>query len=157
MILLIGVVVWEAIDLKGMYGKIASARSEDADDADQRLASLRGQLVDYRGYIENLEELALWQPETDPMSWLTQQADDSDVQIIGVEHQPVEDISGYQHVPVKITVRGDYNPLGRFINKLEYSPNAVRIDSFRIRRKQYTPEHITMDLSLSYFQKLEKP
>jgi hypothetical protein len=170
-LLLVTTIVWGATALKETYEKIDSTRSKGAEDTGQRLASLRARLANHREYIENLERLVLWPPGSDLMSWLTQQANESEVRIIGVEHPPVEKVSSshprrtrgptreipeYRHVPVKITVTGGYNLLGRFINKLEHCPNAIRIDSFRMRRKEYTPEHTTMDLSLSYFQKVEK-
>ena len=155
-LLLIITIVWGAVDLNEINEKIASARSEDAHDVSGLLVSLQKRLADHRQRIENLERFALWPPGADLMSWLTQQESDLDVRIIGVEHPPVEEVSQYQHIPVKITIRGDYNPLGKFINKLERSPSKVRIDSFRIRRKEYTPEHIIMDLSLSYLQKMER-
>ena len=157
LVLLLGItIIWAVADLKGTYEKIASARSDDADSIDFRIASLQKRIANHRAHLEGLEKLTLWPPEADIMSWLTQQADDSDVRIIGVEHLPVEQMSGYQNIPVKIIIRGDYNPLGRFINSLEHSPNAIRIDSLRIRRKEYTPEHVIMELSMSYFQKVEE-
>ena len=156
-LLLITTIVWEVVAIKGMYEKIASAKPEDAHDVSRRLVSLEKRRADHRQRIESLEKLALWPPEADLMSWLSSQANDSDVTIIGVEHPPVEKVSEYQHIPVEITIRGDYNSLGRFINKLEHSPpNKVRIDSFRVRRKEYTPEHVTTELSLSYFQEMER-
>jgi Tfp pilus assembly protein PilO len=89
------------------------------------------------------------------MLWVTQQADGLDVSIIGVERLPAKYVSVYSYMPINITVRGDYNPLGRFISNLERSPNMVRIDSFRIKRKEHTPEQVVMELSLSYFQRAE--
>ncbi len=151
-ILLVFTIVWAGIELKREYDKIAAAKLRDRDDMSQRLASIQKRIAGQRDYIRNLEEVALWPSEEDPMSWFTQQANDSNVSIIGVEHTAVEQIPEYRHVPVKITLRGDYNPLGRFINKLEHSQNMVRIDSLRIRYNEYAPEHITMELSLSYFQ-----
>ena len=155
-VLLIATIVWGAVDLKKTHERIASARSASADDAGWRLASIQGKFANHREHIENLEKLALWPSGAVPMSWLTQQVNGSDIQIVGVEHPPVEKVSEYRHVPVKLSVRGNYNSLGRFINKLEHSPYAVRINSLRIRRKEYTPEHVTMDLSLSYFQTVEE-
>ena len=152
--LLIFIIVWLSAEINGAYEKIDSAKSGDADNINQHPASLQKRIANYREQIEKLEKFAIWQPGADVMSWLTQQANKSGVGIIGVEHLPTEEFAEYQHIPIKITIRGDYNPLGRFINKLEHSPNAVRINSFRIKRKEYTPKHITMDLSLSYFQKV---
>ncbi len=154
-ILLVFTIVWAGIELKREYDKIAAAKQRDRDDMSQRLASIQKRIAGQRDYIRNLEEVALWPSEEDPMSWFTQQANDSNVSIIGVEHTAVEQIPEYHHVPVKITLRGDYNPLGRFINKLEHSQNMVRIDSLRIRYNEYAPEHITMELSLSYFQRIK--
>jgi len=155
-LLLITTIVWGAVDLKRLYEKIDSAGSEDAYDVSQRLVSLQKRLADQRQYIESLEKLALWPSEVDLMSWLTGQANEASVRIIGVEHPPVEEVSEYQHITVKVTITADYNPLGRFINRLEHSPSKVRIDSFRMRRVEYTPEHVVMDLSLSYLQKAER-
>ncbi len=154
-ILLVFTIVWAGIELKREYDKIAAAKLRDRDDMSQRLASIQKRIAGQRDYIRNLEEVALWPSEEDPMSWFTQQANDSNVSIIGVEHTAVEQIPEYHHVPVKITLRGDYNPLGKFINRLEHSQNMVRIDSLRIRYNEYTPEHITMELSLSYFQRIK--
>lgn len=151
-LLLIAIIAWELADLRGIYRKIASVRSESSDDPGQILLSLQQQVASQRKYLESLEKIAIWQPGLDLMTWLTQQADALNVKIIGLEQKPVEKLLEYQRVPFSITVRGDYNPLGRFINKLEHSPNAVRIDSLRIRRKESTPEYITTDISLSYFQ-----
>jgi hypothetical protein len=154
-ILLVFTIVWAAIELKREYDRIAIAKLKDKDDPSRRLASIQKRIAGHREYIKSLEEVALWPSEEDPMSWFTQQANDSNVSIIGVEHPAVEQVPEYHYVPVKITLRGDYNPLGRFINKLERSQNMVRIDSLRIRYNEYAPEHITMELSLSYFQRIE--
>jgi len=155
-ILLVFTIVWAGIELKREYDRIAIAKLKDKDDMSQRLASIQKRIAGQRDYIKDLEKVALWPPEEDPMSWFTQQANDSNVSIIGVEHPAVEQIPEYHHIPVKITLRGDYNPLGRFINKLEHSQNMVRIDSLRIRHNEYAPEHITMELSLSYFQRIKR-
>lgn len=152
-LLLIVTIVWAVVELKDRYERISAARSENIDEPGRRLMSLQTRIADRKKHIESLERLALLPVETSFMAWLTQQADDLGISIIGVEHPPVESVSEYQHVPVKITVRGDYNPLGSFINKIERFQSVVRIDSFRIRRKEYTPEHVIMDLSLSYFQR----
>jgi hypothetical protein len=153
-IILVFTIVWAAIELKREYDRIAVAKLRDEDDPNRRLASIQKRIAGHRDYIKSLEKVALWPSEEDPMSWFTQQANDSNVSIIGVEHPVVEQLPEYNHVPVKITLRGDYNPLGRFINKLERSQNMVRIDSLRIRYNEYAPENITMELSLSYFQRI---
>ena len=51
-------------------------------------------------------------------------------------------------------LRGDFHPLGRFINQIERSSSVIRINSMRIHRKEYTPEHVVTDLSIAYFQKV---
>ena len=130
--------------------------SKNPDQARQ-LTLLQERIAGQREKLAGIENLTLWPTNSDPMMWLTQQADDTGVRIIGVEHLPVEQTSIYQNVPVTITIRGDYNPLGRFINKLERSAKSLRINSLRIRRRKYTPEHVVMDLSLSYFQKMGEP
>ncbi len=154
-VLLIAAVIWKAADLKDAYEKIASTKSGDSDDAEQRLESLQKKLADQKRRAENLEKFALWQTGEDFMSWLTQQADDSSVRIIGVERSPVEKVQEYRHVPVNITAAGDYSALGRFVNQLERSSSKIRINSFRMRRKKETSAQVTMDISLSYFQKAE--
>ena len=89
-LLLIITIAWAAMDLNGVYEKIASARSGGDDGAARRLASLQKQIARYKKHVENLEELALWPPGVNLMAWLTQQANDLDVRIIGVEHLPIE-------------------------------------------------------------------
>ena len=151
--LLMVTIVLAGVELKKSYGRLDSAQSDDTNSIDLQLASLQKQIDSRRAHLSGLEKLTLWESETEFMSWVTQQADDTGVRVIGVEHLPVERESAYRNIPVKVTIRGDYNPLGRFINRLEHSPSAIKINSMRIRRKEYTPEHVTMDLSMSYFQK----
>ncbi len=158
--LLIVTAIWLSVDLKGVYERInkriTSSGSESGTDAERRLTALQRELANRGEYIDNLEKRTLWQSDADLMSWLTGQANDSDVKIIGVERLPAEEILEYQRIRVKLTVTGDYGSLGSFLNKVERSPNAVKVDSFRMRRKEDAPEDVTMDLSLSYFRKLEK-
>lgn len=153
-LLLIFSIVWGGIELKGSYEELASARSDDTNSVTSQLLSLQKRIETHTAHLSDLEQLTLWKSDSDFMSWVTQQTDDTGVQVIGVEHLPVEQESDYQGISVTITIRGDYNPLGRFINKLERSPSAIKINSMRIRRKEYTPEHVVMDLSISYFQKV---
>ena len=155
-LLLIVAIFWAVTELKGTYEKIASVESGDNDQASRQLTLLQERIAGQGEKLAEIEKLALWQPDSDPMEWLIHQADDTGVRIIGVEHLPVERASIYQNTPVTITVRGDYNPLGRFINRLERSSSALRINSLRIRRREYTPENVVMDLSLSYFHKVKK-
>jgi hypothetical protein len=155
-ILFIAIIIWEVVEIKRLRSDINSISSNDVNNSLQSLISIQSKISERVEHIENLEESALWGNKDDPVSWITHQADASMVKVIGVEHIPAEQVSEYQHTTVKIIVQGDYNPLGRFINLLERSPNALKINSFRIKRKEYTPEHIIMDLSLSYFHKPEK-
>jgi len=152
-ILIIFTIIWAAIELKDKHEKIAYEKPKDAELTDQELASLKKRIQDQRELLNRLEKSNLWSKDQDLVSWLNQQANASDTRIIGVEHPPSEKLSEYRRVYVKITVRGDYNPLGRFVNRLEYSPNAIHIDSFRIKRRDYSPEYVAMDIWLSYLQK----
>lgn len=156
-LLLVVTIVWAVTELKGTYAQIASVDSKDPDHASRQLTLLQERIAGQREKLAGIENLTLWPKDSDPIMWLTQQADDTGVRIIGVEHLPVEQASIYQNIPVTITISGDYNPLGRFINKLEHSSNLLRINSLRIRRRKYTLEHTVMDLSLSYFQKMGEP
>jgi Tfp pilus assembly protein PilO len=153
-LMLIFSIVWGAYALKGSYEELASARSGDTTSVTSQLLSLQKRIDAHTVNLSGLEQLILWESDSDFMSWVTHQADDTGVQGIGVEHLPVEGESDYWEIPIIVTIRGDYNPLGRFINQLEHSPNAVRINSMRIRRKEHTPEYMVMELSVSYFQKV---
>ena len=153
-LLLMVTIVLAGIELKEAYDELDSVRSDDTNSVDLNLVSLQKRIEAHRVHLSGLEKLTLWESETEFMLWVTQQADDTEVRIIGVEHLPVEQVSDYRSIPVRVTIRGDYNPLGRFINRLERSPRAILINSLRIRRKEYTPEHMIMDLSTSYFQKV---
>ena len=153
-LLLMVTIVLAGIELKESYDELDAARSDDTQSVDLNLVSLQKRIEARKAHLSGLEKLTLWESETEFMSWVTQQADDTGVRVIGVDHLPVEQVSDYRNIPVNVTIRGDYNPLGRFINRLEHSPSAIKINSMRIRRKEYTPEHVTMDLSMSYFQKV---
>lgn len=152
-LLLIFSIVWGGIEFKRSYEELSSARSDDAGSVTSQLLSIQKRIDAQTAHLSGLEQFTLWESDSDFMSWITQQADDTGVQVIGVERQPVEQESDYRGIPVTVTIRGDYNPLGRFINNLERSTNAIKINSMRIRRKEHTPEYMVMDLSISYFQK----
>ncbi|MFC1716760.1 type 4a pilus biogenesis protein PilO [Candidatus Poribacteria bacterium] len=152
-LLLIFTIVWGGMELKGSYEELSSVRAGDTSSTTTQLLSLQKRIDTHRTNLSDLERLTLWKSDSDFMSWVTQQADGTGVRVIGVEHQPVEQESDYHGIPVTITIRGDYNPLGRFINQLERSPSAIRINSMRIRRKEHPPQYMVMDLSMSYFQR----
>ena len=71
------------------------------------------------------------EPRTDPLSWLTQQADELGLKVAGVERLPTSKVLEYEQVPINITVKGDYNLLGMFINRLE------RFSFHRVTRTEY--------------------
>jgi hypothetical protein len=156
-LLLVFTATWAVVEIKGIYERMASMESRDSDTISQQLGVLQERIANQKERLEVLEKMALWPSDSDPMTWLTQQADDTGVQFIGVKHLPVERVSDYQSTSVNITIRGDYDPLGRFLNMLERSTNAMQINSLRIRRKEYGPEQLVMDLSLSYLRKAGKP
>jgi len=153
-LLLILSIVWGVIELKRSYEELSSARSGDTSSTTAQLSSLQKRIESHTAHLSGLEQLTLWKSDSDFMFWITQQADDTGVQVIGVEHQPVEQESDYLSIFVTMTIRGNYHPLSMFINSLERSPSAIKINSMRIRRKEHTPEHVVMDLSMSYFQKV---
>jgi len=156
-VVLMATLFWQISTFKRIYEKITAKKIDSSDNADQNLAFLQKKLEAQERRAKNLEKLALWQTGEDLMSWLTKQADGSNVQIVGVEHPPAKKELDYHHVPVKITVTGYYNSLSRFVNRLEQSSSRIRIDSFRMRRKEEASEYATLDLSLSYFQRATKP
>ena len=148
---------WQISTFKRIYEKITARETDSSDNVDQNLAFLQKKLEAQERRAKNLEKLALWQTGEDLMSWLTKQADGSGVRLIGVEHPPARKELDYYHVPVKITVTGYYNSLSRFVNRLEQSSSRIKIDSFRMRRKEQTSEYATLDLSLSYFRRATEP
>ena len=153
-LLLIVSIAWGAFALRRSYEELSSVRADDTSSVAAQLASLQERIDAHTYHLSGIEHRTLWDSESDFMSWVTKQADDTGVQIIGVEHLPAEDESDYRSVSVNVTIRGDYHPLGRFINQIERSSSVIRINSMRIHRKEYTPEHVVTDLSIAYFQKV---
>lgn len=147
--LLIVMIAWAILSLRKDYEKITAIDVKGSEDLIQYIAATQKNIASQREYIKKLEKIALWPIQADIMSWLTQQADNLSVKVIGVEYLPVEKLSKYQSININLSVRGNYNDLGRFINALERSPYAVGINSFRMLRKESTPEYITMNISLS--------
>ena len=152
-VLLIIVIVFEILDIRSQRKKLSQAKSMMPGTASYDPTSLRKAVVEHEKCVDRLEILALWSSEQDFVSWLTIQADDSGVQIVGLEYLPVYNKPQYRQVSVMVTLRGTYNPLGRFINRLERSSNMIKIDSLNALCKDSTPDQITMSLWLSYFQK----
>lgn len=154
-ILLIIVTIWEIISLKENYKKIADTKSDDDDTITKRLEYLQKEVNYQANIIGKIENIAIWDQENDPLLWISRQAARSVVNIVGIEHFPPEKSSNYERIPVNIVVRGDYNALGKFINKLERAEKKLRIDSLRARYKEHKPEELTMDVLISYFIKSE--
>ena len=151
--LLVVLITWQIMDLKVTYQKIAFIRSKGTVDSKDYLTLLQKGAAKQKEYLDYVEKVSLWQPGIDPLSWLTQQADELGLKVTRIEHPPTVKISEYEQVLINITIRGDYNLLGIFINKLERSTNAFRIDSLRMGRKESFPDQTIMALSLSYFRK----
>jgi len=161
------ILFWMSISLKKNYEKLGSIESESADNPVSHLLALQKQISSQKEHLENLEKNGLWPKNLDVLSWLTKQADDSNVKIIGVDYPPAEENLKYHNINISLNVRGDYNPLAIFINKLERSQNPILISSLRIKRKESAfsakysanalaePEYVTMEISLSCFKKLE--
>ena len=153
----------------GVFKSIFSMGREPVDDTDgeeslertilreEQQEALQQDISEQEQRLAELEESAIWSPDSDPLSWLTQQLDDAKLKIIGVERLPEEVISEYKRIPIKVTVRGDYHALSRFVNKLERSNKALKIESFRMRRKEQASGQSEINLSLSYYQKVENP
>ena len=89
-LLLVVSVAWGAFALRRAYEELSSARSDDTSSAAAQLASLQGRIKAHTANLSGIEQHTLWESDTDFMSWVTQQADDTGVQVIGVERQPVD-------------------------------------------------------------------
>ena len=116
--------------------------------------SLQKDTAKQKEYLDYIEKSTLWQSGTDPLSWLTQQADGLGIQVTGVDRLPITKVLEYGQMPINITIKGNYNLLGMFINRLERSANAFKIESLRTGRKESSPDQTTMILSLSYFRRV---
>ena len=149
-LLLVVLITGQIMYLKVTYRKIAFIGTVDSKDY---LTSLQEGAAKQKEYLDYVEKVSLWQPGIDPLSWLTQQADELGLKVTRVECPPTVKISEYEQVLINVTIRGDYNLLGIFINKLERSTNAFRIDSLRMGRKESSPDQTIVALSLSYFRK----
>ena len=153
---LTALVVWQAMDLKVTYRKIAFIKGRGISDSNIALTSVQKSVTKQKEYLDYVERNAIWKPGTDPLSWLTQQADELGLKVAGVERLPTSRVSEYEQAPINITIRGDYNLLGMFINRLERYTKTFKIDSLRMGRKESSPDQTIMTLSLSYYRKVGK-
>ncbi len=150
-ILLIAIIIWEIVNLKENYKNIAIAKPKNNDTITKNLVYLQKEISDQINLLEKIENIATWNQENDPLSWISRQAIESAVNVVGIEHFPSEKYPNYERIPVNIVLRGDYNALGKFINELERSKKKLRIDSLRVRYKERKLEELTMDVLISYF------
>ena len=153
-IILVAMVTWQIMDLKVTHHKISFVTSKKISDSNKSLTLLQKNAAKQKDYLDYVEKVALWKEDTDPLSWLTQQTNEIGLEVIGVERLATDRISEYEQVLLKISIRGDYNHIGMFVNRLERSANAFKINSFRMGRKDSTPDQTTMTLSLSYFRRV---
>ncbi len=153
-IILAVMVTWQIMDFKVTSHKISFVTSKKLSDTNKSLTSLQKNAAKQKDYLDYVEKVALWKTNVDPLSWLTQQANEIGLQIIGVERLATVRISDYEQTPFKISVRGDYDRIGMFVNKLEHSTNAFKINSLRMGRKDSTPDQTNITLSLSYFRRV---
>lgn len=170
-LLLTALVVWQVMDLKVTYRKIAFIKARGVSSSNVALTSVQKSVAKQKEYLGYVERNAIWKPGTDPLSWLTGQAGELGLKVVGVERLPTSRISEYEQVPLSITVKGDYNLLGMLINRLErfsfrsqrrlgvteeQNTNTFKIDSLRMGRKESSPDQTIMTLSLSYYRKVGK-
>jgi hypothetical protein len=152
--ILVAMITWQIMDLKITHHKISFVTSKKISDSNGSLTSLQKNAVKQKDYFDYVEKVALWKEDEDPLSWLTQQANEIGLQVIGVERLATDRILDYEQSSFKISIRGDYDRIGMFVNRLEHSTNAFKINSFRMVRKDSTPDQTTMTLSLSYFRRV---
>jgi len=152
--LMIVLIAWQIMDLKVTYQRIAFIKSKGVRNSNGYLTSLQKDTAKQKEYLDYIEKSILWQSGTDPLSWLTQQADELGIQVTGVDRLPTAKVLEYEQMPINITIKGNYNLLGMFINRLERSTNAFKIESLGMGRKESSPDQTTMILSLSYFQRV---
>jgi len=148
------VTIWELFELRTAYQKLALARSKYDDGSTASLLDVQRDVSSQKEYLESMEKIATWSKDSDPVSWLSQQAVNTGTTVVGLDSFSKERDSDYEKIRFIIRVRGSYNALGRFINKLEHSPNAVKIESMRI--KYNTSEQLTLDVLMAYFRKAKQ-
>ncbi|MBM3238563.1 hypothetical protein FJZ31_19890 [Candidatus Poribacteria bacterium] len=145
---LIGFCIWQGMQWWRLNTDRSSTMHYIQPTIDHQLASLLEEINVKKNRIAFLEEQALSFQNEDLISWITEQAETAQTQMIGVEYLKERQVEQYIYTPVAFTLRGDYHSFGRLMNLLEGSQYPLKLDYLSIATQQSSPESLIMELVL---------
>lgn len=99
---------------------------EGADRYRQEIAQLKGRIEVYEAKLPEQREV----PQL--FKALDEIAGQSQIKIIAVSSEELEEREHYQRYWRKLTLEGGYHALGRFINRLESSDRFIKLDDIQV-------------------------
>jgi len=124
---------------------------------DHQLKSLREDINLKMHRLAFLEEQALLSQNKDLISWMTEQAEVSKTQMIGVEHLKERQVEQYLYSPIEFTFRGDYQSLGQLVNQLERSQYLMKLDYLSVATRENSHGSLVMNIVIVRTGLLRKP
>jgi len=128
----IGVLGFRFIHAPYQHNRSVIADAIEQEKEDQRLrkdtTTLLQEVAWHRGRLA---------PEADP-SWLVREVlvlcQNAGVRVINVGEQTRKPMKEFEHLGVKLRLKGSYHEMGRFVDLVERSKNLLRIEDFELNR-----------------------
>ena len=126
--------MWEGRELWSLNSKLNNMPDVDLMKVNAYLSDLKKEFKRMKKDLIAVEKKALWRKDEDLVSWVTEQTNGMGAQIVGVEYAGRRKVDGYVYTSMKFTLRGDYHPLSRFVNRLERSGYPFFMDFISISK-----------------------
>lgn len=139
--------MWEGRELWSLNSKLNSMPDVNLREVNAYLSDLKKEFKRIKENLIAVEEKALWRENEDLVSWVTEQTNGMGAQIVGVEYAGRRKVDGYIYTSMKFTLRGDYHPLSRFVNRLERSGYPFFMDFISISKSPSGSLILTLILS----------
>ena len=161
---LIGFCLYQGMQWWHLNADISNTIRSIRPTIDHQLKSLREDINLKMHRIAFLEEQALssQNPKSgdlgyDLISWMTEQAEVSKTEMIGVEHLKERQVEQYFYSPIEFTFRGDYQSLGKLVNQLERSQYPMKLDYLSVATRENSPESLIMNIVLCSISTIGEP
>jgi len=154
---LIGFCIYQGMQWWHLNADISNTIRSIRPTIDHQLKSLREDINLKIHRLAFLEEQALSSQNEDLISWMTEQAEVSRTQMIGVEHLKERQVEQYLYSPIEFTFRGDYQSLGKLVNQLERSQYPMKLDYLSVATRENSPGSLVMNIVIVRTGLLRKP
>ncbi|MBC8233036.1 hypothetical protein H8E77_26120 [bacterium] len=154
---LIGFCLYQGMQWWHLNADISNTIRSIRPTIDHQLKSLREDINLKMHRIAFLEEQALSSQNEDLISRMTEQAEVSKTQMIGVEHLKERQVEQYFYSPIEFTFRGDYQSLGKLVNQLERSQYPMKLDYLSVATRENSPESLIMNIVLCSISTIGEP